>query len=622
MSDAELLADELIQGYQPVNPSMTQRPPRTGPSERFRSLLQGMSFASADEAEAFLRSLGGEDYETALNDVRQRLRDYRGDKPWEALAYEAGGAALPALAGAVLSGGAGAAAAYPSLARIATVGGLEGATYAFNAGEGGLAERASQTPLGAVSGMAGAGAGYAATRGIGAGLRSLTDVARRKFGPRAAGIVEREVQKAVQDGGYDNMQQAIDDIVNGRILADNKTVASVARAWRAQSAEADDVLRRGLEGRPDRLRRETMDYLQDRMGAPGNAVRQYGMDDAAARRAAGEDYNRIFAQSGALDDEATAGLVDAFRRVPGATNDLDALYRAQTGKQPFFRVTDEGIQFGRNPTLEEAEIMRRAIADSASRQFRTGSGAVGQAVRDVEGNVRGLLDARSPELAATRARWSGIERSREAFDAGRKALSKSPDEVSLAWEAAQGDEATAKAFRAGVVDAYRRKASTGSRKSMPRNMADENTREGQILRMVFPGDDLDEVLRRAQNAADSQEAANTVLGGSPTQITAGRMAEQGTAFAEGVMDAASMSPQAMLRLAGQAIRQMSPEMTPRQAAEAARLVVETNPNVVARALTDASAMDDLYRVIDQATRTGSRVGMTAGGAQGGLLYAR
>lgn len=621
-SEIDKIVSGLMAELQPAGAGEREVVTRQGPSERLRAMAQGATFGGADEAEAWLRSqFGGEDYTAALEDIRGKLSDYRNARPGEAFFNEVGGATLPTIIASVMSGGGATASQFPRLAQAAKIigiGGAEGGAYAFNTGEGGFENRRDRVPGGIAYGAAGAAVGGAAMAGAGAALRKMTDLARRKLGPRAATSVERAIRKAAEDSGK-TVDEIIDDVANGRILAENKTIATVARAWRAQSSEADDVLRRGISGRPDVKRGELMDYLQESMGAEGNALQKFTMDDEAARAAAGADYKRIFAANpGPVSDDMTSALIDAYRRVPAAKQELDKLLRAQTGRTPFFRETDQGIEFLRAPNLEEAEIMRRSISTAAGREFSSGGGAVGQAYGDIEKGVRSQIDATSPALAGVRKEWSGIERAREAFEAGRKSLSN-PDQAAMDFAKYSQDENVLKAYRAGVTHAMRQKANTGARKSLPRNLASEDTREGQILRMAAPEDNLDEILRRATNATDAQDTVNEVLGGSQTAITEGRMAEQGLSAAESVMDAAGGSPGALLRLAGQAVKAMKPGLTPKQAADAARLVVETDPQIVARALTDRTALDALYNLVDRTTRTGTRAGVTSGGAIGGLL---
>ena len=595
---------------------------REGPSERGRTLAQGVTFGGADEAEAWLRSqFNGEDYEAALGDVQGKLSDYRQARPGEAFFTEMGGAALPSIVAAVATGGGSAASQFPLWARAAKIlgiGSAEGAAYGFNTGEGGFQNRLDRVPAGMAFGAAGAGVGAGIGAAGGATLRALTDAARRKLGSRVASAVEREIRKAVEDGNM-TLQEAVDGVVNGRILADNKTVAEVARAWRAQSAEADAILRRGVVDRPDVKRSEMMDYLQESMGAEGNALQKFTMDDQTARRAASAEYNQIYAANpGPVSDDMTASLIDAYRRVPAAKKELDKLLRAQTGRTPFFRETDDGVEFLRSPNLQEAEIMRGAISTAAGREYASGGGAVGRAYGDVESGVRTQIDGASTALKDVRAKWSGLERAREAFDAGRKAMSD-PDRAAMDFAKYSQDENVLKAYRAGVTHAMRQKANTGARKSLPRNLASEDTREGQVLRMAAPEDNLDEILRRATNATDAQDTSNILLGGSQTAITQGRLAEQGLNVAEGVLDVANGGTGALLRLAGQAVKSMRPGLSPKEAAAAARLVVETDPQTVARALTDRTALDSLYNLVDRTTRTGQQAAVGAGGAIGGLF---
>ena len=591
------------------------------------ALAQGITFGGADEAEAFVRSkVGGENYEDALADVRKRLADYKKDHPGEAFGYELGGAALPAVLASLFTGGsAGAATAarfFPTLAKVAATGAGEGAAYAFLTGEG-KEDRLNRIPGGAVLGLAGAGAGYVGGKAAMGGAAKMIDYARRKFGPRVAPIVEKELRAAMKAAGIDSIDDAADMIARGEILSDNATLKSVARGYRAASREADDVFQ-GVYGktanppRQDALRRETMEYLQGGMtsGTDANVLRQFTADEAASRAARSAEYNNAFANVPDVGDEVTAEIAGAVRRVPSAQRDLDKLYRAKTGEAPFFTFGDDGaVSFSRNPSLKEAEIVRRGIRDSASREYSAGAGAVGGAIKEVDEGLKGLLDKTSPELAAVRAKWAGIEQAREAFEEGRKAMARGADQVALDFDKWSRSDGTLKAYRAGVMDAYRRKAGTGSKASMPGLIADAERKEGAILQTVFPGDQLDELLGKAGRADAAQKAANEILGGSQTQITAGRMAEQGgPSVIEAGLDVATGGIGAALQLARQAIRSISPKLSPKQAAEAARLMVETNPEVFRRAMSDRRAIDQVTALGMQVVKNLGDKGYVSGGA--------
>ena len=75
------------------------------PTQRLRAIAQGATLTGADEAEAYLRSLAGEDYESALADIRSKTKAYQKEAPYEALGYEALGGLLPAAAVTLGTGG-------------------------------------------------------------------------------------------------------------------------------------------------------------------------------------------------------------------------------------------------------------------------------------------------------------------------------------------------------------------------------------------------------------------------------------------------------------------------------------------------------------------------------------
>jgi hypothetical protein len=123
------------------------------------SFLQGLSFNTSEEATAALRSLfGGTPYETALEQERASLAQYREQNPIRAGAFEVAGAIPTAIAAglaAPATGGASAAAGAANVARAAGMGAriaqgartgavtgtATGALQGFGEGEGGLGAR-------------------------------------------------------------------------------------------------------------------------------------------------------------------------------------------------------------------------------------------------------------------------------------------------------------------------------------------------------------------------------------------------------------------------------------------------------------------------------------------------
>lgn len=114
------------------------------PTQRLRSLAQGVTMGLSDEAEAAIRSLlPGQTYESAIQDVRGKLAAYRDERPLEAMGMEVLGGLTTGLAGG-------------SRALAATAGraGLREAAKAAARVAGGAALKAPVQ--GAISGAAGA----------------------------------------------------------------------------------------------------------------------------------------------------------------------------------------------------------------------------------------------------------------------------------------------------------------------------------------------------------------------------------------------------------------------------------------------------------------------------------
>tara|TARA_R110000765_G_scaffold96319_1_gene181484 strand:- start:2021 stop:3850 length:1830 start_codon:yes stop_codon:yes gene_type:complete len=130
-----------------------------------RLFAQGISLGFADELEAHVRELNGQDYDKSLQAIRNGIADYREENGGTALVAEMAGALAPtigALIAAPFTGGSSAAVVAPTLGRLALrgagVGGGTGLVAGFNAGEGGVANRLKS---GALSGAIGAVGGFA-----------------------------------------------------------------------------------------------------------------------------------------------------------------------------------------------------------------------------------------------------------------------------------------------------------------------------------------------------------------------------------------------------------------------------------------------------------------------------
>lgn len=619
------------------------------PTQRLRSLLQGLTFGSADEAEAWLSSLlTGKDYQKSLDEVRGKIKAYQGAHGGASLAYEAAGAALPAIGTALLTAATGGAAAptaaasgarfFPLLAKLAALGAAEGSTYAFATGEDGFAERVARVPGGATLGAIGSVGGYGLTRAMGGVANRLMDGARRTFGGRGSTVVENEIQRLVQQTGR-SADEIAQDIIDGRLLAENKTIRAAVRALRSQGGEASTIIQEGLEGRPAATRAAAMQQLKGGLGAGDNmseAMTRATSEEAtrAAERAAYAPFKGVPAS-----DDVVSALKDTLKRVPSAAKELEIQLQAE-GAGPFFKIDDAGeIVFTRTPTVSEAESVRRAVSNRASALFRAESmGGAGEAVSRVEKTLKSVLDFDVAELGDVRAQAAAVRANRDAYEMGRKALVGDVNEKLAEFaRISQGDgaaEAVA-AFRAGLMQALEAKATTGARQSLIRNLADPavQTKEAMLLREVFPQDDLPSVLQSLDVASEAQEAASKILHGSPTAETQFERIRQGAGIsAADAAGALQGDAGSLLNVAKKIVGGLSrTDLSDAERARIARVLVSDNPELVRAAIQDESALARLAGAVSHIIEVSTRAAQTSGAVSlagpgadisGGLLSPR
>jgi len=587
------------------------------PTQRTRAAAQGLTFGTADEIEARARALAtNRPYAEVLEEIRGGLEAYREDRPIESIGYELGGAFIPAL----FSGGA---AAAPTLGRMALTGAAQGAAYGFGTGEGGFAERLSRVPGAAVGGAAGGLLGGAVARGA-AGLTNVgMDVLRRTSGRRGSSVVENEIQRLVEQTGR-TPDQIYDDIASGRILAEDPNISMAVRTLRAQGGEPSRILQETLERRPAETREQAMAtlraYLSD-VGEP-SALQAQRRSDEAIRATERQLYGQF--ENMPAPDDVVESLGDALRRVPAASREVEEALRAQTGQAPFYEISEEGVlTFTRTPTVAEAERVRRAIDNRASALYREGMGGAGEAVAGVGEALRDVLDFSIEELATVRGQAAAVRANRDAFEAGRRALTGDLNERLFEFEALT-DPAAIQSYRAGFMSALERGVTSNRRQSLIRNLADPNQEaaENMMLRAVVPEESIDSVLGAVETASRSQTAASRIMGGSPTQDVAFEAGRQGmNVSAADLFDVLGGSPVAAARVAFNLVRPITQNLSDADRTRIAQILVSENPGLVRRAAVDESAMAALQQRVAQIMMAGTRGAVRSGGILGAMPVA-
>jgi len=578
------------------------------PTERVRSIAQGVTLGFADELEAFATSMIGDDrpYEQIRDEIRGKLDAYNKEYPGESIGFEVLGALAPTALAFMMGNPAPAttlggrviqrAISKPSI----VTGGVEGGLAAYGTGREGAVEDIERVPFGATTGSLATAFASPIINAGGRAIDNLISYGRQKFGNKVADVVTKEVTQLAQQMNL-LPDEVIRKIANGEIMATNQTLESVIRALRSENADLiDPALKQQAKETKDIALEEIRKGL-----VPGikesNVYKKVMMDDDAVRKAENTAYKEVFKDAPDLTGEIVDTISETLRRLPDAKNILEEAYQSAGNIVPFFTTTRNGaLKINRMPTLEDAEIVRRELQQAVSGAYRSGKGQTAGNLKDLEGKLRQQLNDFSEPLKNARLEASIVRKSRDQFKIGRTVLNKNVDEIAYELEKiskrpTNENSALLKSFRAGVMDAYAQKFR--KQPSFLTKLAEEGTQENQMLRTVFPEDNIDNVIDRIRIAGESRTAKQRVLFGSPTapqQTSESMLGMAGTAARAKAGD-----PTALFQLAAQAVGRLQPSMNRAQRRQLTEILVSKDPNMVKKALFDEGGMAKLQQIINR-----------------------
>lgn len=593
-----------------------QQEPET---QKLRSALQGTTFKFADEAEAYLRSLGGENYDTALKDIRGKLKDYEKSRPVESGLIEAGASIPISVAMSYLTGGGSTSATtqslFPALAKVAGVGTVQGALTGAGGAEGDAYSRIVGGSLGAATGAAVAPATYLGMKAVGNTiLDPMIDFTRRTIGGRGAKIVETEIQRIQQQTGLEP-DEIVSKIASGEIMAENPNILGIVRAYASGGGDASRTIRDALTNRPAALRNKTVEEISKELNAGNqpNVIKSFSESEVQRTKARNALYTKAYDEGGVITEEMLNSLTDAMQRSPTSYELIAKLSQAQLKTKPFFTMDASGeVTFIRPPTIRDMEIARRGLKADINRKYTSGEGDIAKELQPYEETLRGLINKSAPAVGEARAQAASDKLTTSSFDAGKKAFAKSPDQVQVEFEelVSKNPEAVS-AYRAGIMAQLRNKMSMGGKTSMMANLESAEAKEGQILRIIYPQDKVDDILKLARVASQSQKAANKVLGNSSTAETLMESKNIGMNISpQEVASVFSGDAFTTMRVVSKIVQKNAPNLSPEQKQQVARVLVSEDPALVSRALRDESGM----AILQQRLQTiGNRLARTSGG---------
>jgi hypothetical protein len=611
-TDAEI--DDYESKLNTYSPTVMGNQPEPD-TQRLRTALQGTTFKFADEAEAYLRSLTGENYDSALKDIRQKIKNYEKSRPVESGLIEAGGSIPMALGMSWLTGGAGAPEAaqslLPTLARITGAGTVQGALTGAGGAEGDAFSRLTGGAIGGATGLVTAPATFLGMKAIGGVvLDPMLDFTRRKLGDRGAKIVETEVQRIQEQTGL-SPDDIVQKIANGEIMAENPNILGIVRAYASGGGDASRTIREALTRRPTELRNKTFEQISKELssGTEPNVLKKFAQSESERTTARNALYNKAYDEGGVITEEMLNSLTDAMQRSPSAYELINKLSQAQLKTKPFFTMNEAGeVTFIRPPTIRDMEIARRGLKADINRKYQSGEGDIAKELQPYEATLRGLIDKSAPAVGEARSQAASDKVTTGAFDAGKKAFGKSPDQVQIEFEQllTKNPEAVS-AYRAGIMAQLRNKMSMGGRTSMMSNLESVEAKEGQILRIIYPQDKVDDILKLARVASQSQKASNKALAGSATAETLLESKNIGMNISpQEVASVFSGDAFTTLRVASKIVQKNAPNLNPEQKQQVARILVSEDPTMVLNALKDQSGMAILQKRLQSLGNTMAR----------------
>lgn len=570
---------------------------------------QGALLGFGDELEAKVESwFSDTPYEEIVTRIRTELKSFEERNPGTAITAEILGAIAPTVYMVMTGGGTPVAASntarlgskmlsmgskFKSAAPIAMA---ESAVYEVGKGEQGIAEDIKRAPEGAAWGLAGTAAATPLLHGAQIGIDKVMSAVRSKFGDKYANVVVRQLQDMVKETGK-TVGEILTDIQAGRLLADNKTLAHALSSIFGEGGEVKKYLAEKSSERAIETRGGLRDVMKESVLGPDanvdSAYATYMKGQGEIQEGTSEAYKQAYKQADELPPEMINELMESLKRVPTAQDVLSTINTSKGNIVPYFKFNEAGeLIMNRKPTLEDAEEVYRAIRD-----HKTGVNEADIQLGNVARDLKSKLNQLSPQLKEARIGFKILKTNQDAFELGSNSLTKNAEEVkwhfdTLMQESQSSNKEKArvaieklKAFRTGVMNAIENKLTMGGGASAIAGDADMKL--PAIIRTVFPGQDIDAIMRKADIAESAQTMKNKVAaggtgGGSDTQ---GRLASQARRESQGIAQGDSFTRVAITRAIDFAIDKIAPKMDDKGRMEVAKIIYSKNPDVVKKALT-------------------------------------
>lgn len=605
--------------------SERQPAPQVEPAEpqRLRTIGQGLLLGFADELEASVRAALFEDrpYEEIRDEIRKSVKMYQDQNPGESLGLEALGAIAPTAAAFLIPGGQPAAAT--NVARFTAGAGKFLSRGSVEGGITGAGQSEADTLLGVAGDTAtGAATGAIVSPIVGVAGKKLVGTAgdvmnwlRTNVGERPSNAAMAELQRLAAGTGK-STDEIIQDIADGKIMAENKTLAAAVRAIKSKGAEEagdassaiDTTLRQRAKETSERATEAAESALMP--GASSrNVFQSIAQTDEALKAAERQGYSDVFRTVPEVSPAIANSMEDLAKRFPKLADELNQGYLENNLVPLFSREANGALKMNRVPTLEDSEVFYRLMRDEGNSRWMAGKGQTAQPLTDAMGVFKQQIDEAYPALAAVRKEAAKRLGANEAFVAGRKAFGRDVDELQFEFDALNPE--AKQAFKAGVLAAWKNK--TRRSPTAVARGADVTRQEGAVLKAVL-GENFETMLQKElEIAGESAEAVNRILYGSMTapQAAAEKAIGSGQIGMSDILAAYSLDPLAMTAVIGKMLAKNAPGLKPKDYEQVTQVLLSEDPDFVARMLNDKVSLGDATRTIEMALATSAEAARRA-----------
>ena len=606
-----LLTKELRAKYNIVPENNVEIDAETGltMSDRAKLVAQGLLFNFADEAIAGIKALSPNiTYDEALAKERSQIKSAQEKEG--SLKYEIGGAFIPtavALAAAPFTGGTSVATTAPTWMRLLGIGATQGFTMGLGASEEEGLARLKDTPVSTLTGMVANPLFAKLSQGAQLALTPLIDYTRRTLTGKVGKKVEDELIRIVTDSGL-TVDEILERVAKGEIIPEmSPDAAKVIGSFITKAGPGNPIVREAVSSRKNEFIEDVYKSLQKDLAPDsqgGNIYKTFSDNAEEMLKKESAAYNQIWESTAGQTfselDQAVLFVVGKSRNLRNVINKkLD-----ENGLQPLFKLKGKNIELNRSLTLEEGEIIKRALMDKKNAAFTGGKGDSGTTFGNYEDSIKSVLDQISPELADVRNNWRLIKEATNQYDIGKTIINKNPEEVAVQFQKLvdSGNLEAIDALRAGVASSLKFKSQAASPVGTVTKLADRdlgiNSKEREILEIIYPGEKIESIIEKINKARGAIVAESKMFGGSPSAERLG-MASRVGEVAGGMSDvarvvnSAGMDIGATTSLVTRIFGGKKPPFTDEEYVQIAKLLIEENPDVLRRAMTDETALDSV-----------------------------